>query len=99
MLILRNKVAKKADEAEAIIPKKEEMGDEIGSLAADVKRRILAKDPDVDTTFGIYYSPSGGAYIGNKPVTIQGDDIGSGTQGKSTLDLGHLSQPRTELKG
>ena len=68
-------IAKKADEAEAIIPKKEEMGDEIGSLAADVKRRILAKDPDVDTTFGIYYSPSGDAYIGNKPVTIQGDDI------------------------
>ena len=68
-------IAKKADEAEAIIPKKEEIGDEIGSLAADVKRRILAKDPDVDTTFGIYYSPSGDAYIGNKPVTIQGDDI------------------------
>ena len=68
-------IAKKAGEAEAIIPKKEEMGDEIGSLAADVKRRILAKDPDVDTTFGIYYSPSGDAYIGNKPVTIQGDDI------------------------
>ena len=68
-------IAKKADEAESIIPKKEEMGDEIGSLAADVKRRILAKDPDVDTTFGIYYSPSGDAYIGSKPVTIQGDDI------------------------
>ena len=58
-----------------ILPKKEEMDDETESLAADVKRRILAKDPDVDTTFGIYYSPSGDAYIGNKPVTIQGDDI------------------------
>ena len=69
-------IGKKADEAEAILPKKEEMDDdETESLAADVKRRILAKDPDVDTTFGIYYSPSGDAYIGNKPVTIQGDDI------------------------
>ena len=61
----------KADKAEAPIVKKEEQS----PLTTDIKHKILARDPDVDTTFGIHYSQDGSARIGSKIVTIQGDDI------------------------
>ena len=61
----------KADKTEAPIVKKEEQS----PLTTDIKHKILARDPDVDTTFGVHYSQDGSARIGSKIVTIQGDDI------------------------
>ena len=62
----------KKDKVEPPIVKEEE---EKTPLTSDIKRKILARDPDVDTTFGIYFSQDGSARIGSKIVTIQDDDI------------------------
>ena len=46
-----------------------------GPLARSFKRKILARDPDVDTSFGIYFTLDGRTAMGNKYVTIDGNDI------------------------
>ena len=46
-----------------------------GPLARRFKRKMLARDPDVDTSFGIRFTPNGRTAMGRKYVTIDGDDI------------------------
>ena len=47
-----------------------------GPLAQNMVDRITALDPDVDTSFGINFASDGRtATMGDKVVTIQGDDI------------------------
>ena len=70
----------RTDKNEAIVPEKEAVKKEHGPLTAEIKRKILARDPDVDTTFGIYFSQSGDAFMGSRAVTIQDDDIVIGNE-------------------
>ena len=70
----------KPSKNEHIVPKTETVKEEHGPLTTEIKRKILARDPDVDTTFGIYFSANGDAFIGSKPITIQGDDIVIGSE-------------------
>ncbi len=44
-------------------------------MATEFKRKILARDPDVDTSFGIHFSQDGSSSMGSESVTIRGDDI------------------------
>ena len=70
----------KTDKNEAIVPKTEIAKEEHGPLTTEIRHKILARDPDVDTTFGIYFSQTGDAFIGSKAVTIQDDDIVIGNE-------------------
>lgn len=46
----------------------------------NLRDKILAKDPDVDNTYGIYFTPEGKTYMGSSPITVQNDDIVVGSQ-------------------
>ena len=46
-----------------------------GLLAQQFKNKILSKDPDVDTTYGIRFLLDGRTAMGDKIVTIQNDNI------------------------
>ena len=70
----------KTDKNEPIVPKTEIAKKEHGPLTTEIKHKILPRDPDVDTTFGIYFSQTGDAFIGSKAVTIQDDDIVIGNE-------------------
>ena len=65
-----------------------------GPLARKFKIKILMRDHDVDTSFGIYFSEEGHTKMGNKIVKIVGDnlivdnDVYTGTKGLWTLITG-----------
>ena len=46
-----------------------------GPLARAFKAKVLSRNPDVDTSFGIYFTPDGRTMMGKKYVKIYGDDI------------------------
>ena len=69
--------------------------DGYGSLARTFKTKILARDTDVDTSFGLYFSEDGHTTkMGNKIVKIDGDNlivgnqVYTGTKGLWTLITG-----------
>ena len=70
--------------------------DSYGPLARQFKFKILTRDPDVDTSFGLYFSGEDGhtTKMGNKIVKIVGDnlivnnDVYTGTKGLWTLITG-----------
>ena len=81
---------------------------EYGPLASDFKRKVLARDPGVDTSFGIYFKPNGNPYMDDKPVSFRGDDILVGDQlyygthglwklitGKTTNQIGYVDEDFT----
>ena len=84
--------------------------DGYGPLARQFKSKILTRDPDVDTSFGIRFEDNGETAMGNKWVTIQGDNliVGDqvyiGTEGLWTLitgvtedQIGSIGQNYSEL--
>lgn len=52
---------------------------ELGDLATKYLQQYASNKKSVDTTFGIY-SKNGQFFIGNTPITIQGDDITVGDE-------------------
>ena len=66
-----------------------------GPLAREFKIKILTRDPDVDTSFGLYFFEDGHTTkMGNKIVKIDGDNlivdnvVYTGTKGFWTLITG-----------
>ena len=55
-------------------PRKMEF-ENLGHEAEGFITRNKIHDPTLDTTFGIRFSSDGRTFIGNTPITIQGDDI------------------------
>ena len=53
----------------------EENDDNYGPLANEFKARVLARDPDLDKSFGIHFRTDGKTAMGNKIVVINGDDL------------------------
>ena len=51
---------------------------ELGDLATKYLQQYASNKRSVDTTFGIY-SNNGAFYVGDKPITIEGDDVTVGT--------------------
>ena len=51
-----------------------EKNEEGGPLFNEFKRKVMSRDPDVDTSFGIRFLPDGTMKMGNKLVTIDQDD-------------------------
>ena len=45
------------------------------SLADRFRSRLLARDPDLDTSFGLYYSNDGEIKMGDKTITLDGNDL------------------------
>lgn len=68
--------------------------DGYGPLAREFKIKLLMRDPDVDTSFGIYFSEDGHTKMGSKIVKIVGDnlivdnDVYTGSKGLWTLITG-----------
>lgn len=61
-------------------PKEEPKEEESVTLFDELKSKILSKDPDVDSSYGIVFKEDGKTFMGSKPVTIQNDDIVVGSQ-------------------
>ena len=55
--------------------KRRRIEDNYGSLAREFKARVLARDPDLDTSFGIHFTIDGETAMGNKIVIINGDNL------------------------
>ena len=68
--------------------------DGYGPLARAFKIKLLMRDPDVDTSFGLYFSEDGNTKMGSKIVKIVGDnlivdnEVYTGTKGLWTLVTG-----------
>jgi len=63
---------------------------ELGELATRYLQQYASNKKSVDTTFGIY-AKNGTFYIGDKPITIEGDDITvDNTSYKGTMGLWEL---------
>ena len=68
--------------------------DGYGPLARAFKIKLLMRDPDVDTSFGLYFSEDGHTKMGSKIVKIVGDNLivdnefYTGTKGLWTLITG-----------
>ena len=74
---------KSEDEEDELPHKKRRVGmeyDGYGPLARQFKTRVLTNDPDIDTSFGIYFLADGRTMMGNKIVKIVGDDLFVGNE-------------------
>ena len=63
------------EEYDIVKPSKLKLELDTGHLAEEYRRRYSIQDKDIDTEFGINFLENGDAYIGQTPITIQGDDI------------------------
>jgi len=79
--------------------------DGYGPLAREFKIKILMRDPDVDTSFGLYFSEDGHTKMGNKLVKIVGDNLivdnefYTGTKGLWTLITGVTKNQVGDIDG
>ena len=75
---LKDYVKQEEEEDEELPHKRRRVGNEYdgyGPLASAFKAKVLANDPDIDLSFGIRFLPDGRTKMGDKIVTISGDDL------------------------